>query len=202
MREDATLASVPRSGWRGALDRFIGPGATASEKWLQFTAAILSGISLPLILLGFGLGYPRWQLAIAGLLAFDTVGGVVTNATHAAKRWYHRPDRPFRDHLAFACSHATQLLLFSWIFRARDWGFFFVFVTLLIGGFLLMWVVPEILQRPVGMLLYSGVLVLALYVFPGPAGMEWFTPVFFLKLLIGHFVVDRPLHAAHSGERQ
>lgn len=191
-------APTPRSGWRGAIDHLAGPGATRIELWLQFGAAITAGLALPTVAVIAQLGWSGVQLAMAGLLAFDTIGGMVTNATHSAKRWFHRPSRTFRDHMIFASSHGIQLLVFVIGFCDGNWRLFSTFYGMLIAGFLLMWAIPSSLQRPVGTLLYAVALLLSMYVFPGPAGMEWFVPLFFLKLMLGHFVADSSYHDVAS----
>jgi hypothetical protein len=83
----------PRAGWRGEFDRFIGPGTTRAELALDLGFAVLgAGAMLVYALTSF----PQWsiiQIGVAVLLAFDISGGVVTNATSSAKRWYHRAGR-------------------------------------------------------------------------------------------------------------
>ena len=36
----------PRSGLAGQWDKFVGPGATAAELWLQFLPVVLPGLAL------------------------------------------------------------------------------------------------------------------------------------------------------------
>jgi len=82
----------PRRGLAGSWDRFVGPGATSAEEWLKLlgglllTGALVMGYLSQRELLNWSVA----QTGIALLLALDLTGGIITNATGAAKRWYHR----------------------------------------------------------------------------------------------------------------
>ena len=93
--------SKPRSGWQGNIDRFIGPGATTAELVLQFVPAVVMAIAAPLYAQSISPDFTGWQLGLIAFLAFDFMGGVLTNATAAAKRWYHRPGQGWQQHLSF-----------------------------------------------------------------------------------------------------
>ena len=92
-----TSTPQPRSGWLlGAIDQFIGPGATTAEVVLQLSAAFAVGL---LCLLSYWketsteenvLVMSKVSSVVVLLLGVDLIGGVVTNSTSAAKRWYHR----------------------------------------------------------------------------------------------------------------
>ncbi|AFG37091.1 hypothetical protein [Spirochaeta africana] len=76
----------PRTGLPGILDRFAGPGATSVELALQFL--------LPLLAAGTAVAYATYavgtwsalQYVVCALLAFDIVGGIITNSTSSGKR--------------------------------------------------------------------------------------------------------------------
>lgn len=182
----------PRRGWAGALDRSVGPGATASELMLQFLPAAIAAVAVPVFTADRGLGWTTAQTLVAALLAFDTVGGVLTNATSAAKRWYHREGRTFVQHLGFASVHALQLFLVAWLFRGMDWFFFGVYFLFLMSAATIILVMPRYLQRPVAFLLLLMGLFLARGVTSPTPGMNWFIPLFFLKLLICHLLPEAP----------
>jgi len=110
----------PRKGWRGALDRFIGPGATAAEMWLQFLPPLLAAVAAPLYALHQELEWNALQLAFAAWLAFDMTGGILTNATSSAKRWYHREGQGGKELFGFAAAHLVYLFLAAWLFRGMD----------------------------------------------------------------------------------
>ncbi|NEP44590.1 MAG: hypothetical protein F6K35_37415, partial [Okeania sp. SIO2H7] len=86
---------------RNLADRFIGPGATRGELLLQLIPPVLMALALPLVAKLGDWGWNFWQMLIAAILAFDLLGGVITNATSSAKRWYHRTGQGFGQHLGF-----------------------------------------------------------------------------------------------------
>jgi hypothetical protein len=182
----------PRRGLLGEWDKFVGPGQTRAEFWLVMIPSLVGGLALA--------GYAQWQgltwgpaqYIVAVLLAFDLVGGVITNATATAKRWYHRDGQGRRQHISFVAVHAAQLFLVAWLFRGMDWPYFVVFYGYLMAASLAIVFVPQYLQRPVALLLVVGAILLEAYGFPATPGMEWFVAVFFLKLLISHLLKEAP----------
>ncbi|NTW09360.1 MAG: hypothetical protein HGA28_07310 [Anaerolineaceae bacterium] len=182
----------PRGGWRGEWDKFVGPGQTRAELWLILVPSLLAGLAAPLYAHFSGLGWTTLQIIVAGVIALDLVGGVVTNATTAAKRWYHRPGQSWRQQLAFISVHFIHLFLVAWLFLKMDWMFFIGFYTYLIAASLIITRVRLYLQRPVALLLFLGVLLLAFYMSKPVPGLEWFIPVFFLKLLVSHLPKEAP----------
>ncbi|MEM6519011.1 MAG: hypothetical protein AAF722_06715 [Cyanobacteria bacterium P01_C01_bin.70] len=179
---------VPRKGWKGQLDRFIGPGATPAEIVLQLIPSAGAAIAAPLYASMLPIEWNSWQLGLIAILGFDLVGGVLTNATAAAKRWYHRPGQGWRQHIAFICVHLCHIGLVALLLRGAD-GFFFVGVSsylLLAAGLILS--SPLYLQRPVALGLYGVALLGDRYLFAPTLGLEWFLPLFFLKLLVSHLL--------------
>ena len=182
----------PRKGWRGKIDGLIGPGATAAEKalqiWIPLAAmGIVCGIGLYL-----GHEWTWVQYAVAAILAFDTVGGIATNLTSAAKRWNFRPGNGLKQHMLFAGLHVVQLTLLSYFFLDFDivWIVLVYAYLMLSIAFILAW--PLYLQRPVSGLVYAVSIVFCIYVFRSPEHLEWFLPLFFFKLQIGHIVREEP----------
>lgn len=186
----------PRQGWLGRWDAFIGPGATAAEEWLQ----LLGGLILAaLVSLCFVLRFPfspsLAQVIVVFLLAFDLSGGIVTNATAPAKRWYHRPSQGLRQHLTFVLPHGIHLVLVAWLFPGSPWWWFPLFYGHLVGATLLILAVPLYLQRPVAFLCYAWVIVLNILI-GSPPGLEWVVPLLFLKLLLSHLLKEAPFRPA------
>lgn len=181
-----------RSGFKGKIDSFIGPGATSAEKNIQSYIPLLAG---GLLIFSAYVGEFDWHLSqylVALILTLDMVGGVITNATASAKRWYHREGEGFKQHMAFIMVHFVQLGFFSGFFL----DFNLVWIAL-VGGYMLfastlILLTPLYLQRPVALTLYCVSLLLSLYVFESVAGLEWFLPVFYLKLLISHLLKEAP----------
>ena len=182
---------APRAGLAGQWDTFVGPGATRAELWLIVGSAVLGAVAIVAYALQQNLDWSSLQLGVAALLALDLVGGVVTNATTAAKRWYHRPGQGFRQHIGFVALHLHPFLV-AWLFRDDDWAFGFVIYGYLLLASLLILRTQLYLQRPVAMGLTVVGLVIGLVVFVPTPGMAWFVPVFYLKLLVSHLLKEWP----------
>ncbi|MBK8900419.1 MAG: hypothetical protein IPM53_04485 [Anaerolineaceae bacterium] len=202
----------PRPGLAGAWDKFIGPGATNAELWLELLGAL--GLTAVLTLINFTqrseLNWTTWQWLVFLLFAFDLSGGIITNATSGAKRWYHRPEQRFIDHVGFVALHGIHLAVVAWLFRDGDWLYFAIYYGWLLGGTAVILRTPLYLQRPLALLLYSGTLLLNSSLILPTAGLGWFIPFFFLKLLVAHLLLEAPFQpesisnrqAHHSGQRR
>ncbi|MEZ8465381.1 hypothetical protein AB6D04_14065 [Vibrio splendidus] len=191
MRIDWNLPSF-RAGFLGGLDKFIGPGATSAEKNLQLYIPFLAGALIAAYANHAELGWSWGQYLAAVLLTIDMLGGVITNATSSAKRWFHREGEGFEQHMTFIAIHFIQLTVFSWLFL--DLNLMWVAVT---GGYMMLACALVLktelyLQRPVALTLYTLSLIISLYVVESPVGLEWFLPVFYLKLLISHILREEP----------
>jgi hypothetical protein len=182
----------PRSGWRGEFDRFMGPGATRAELMLEFGFALFGGVAM----LAYALtSFSQWsiiQIGVAVLLAFDIAGGVVTNATSSAKRWYHRAGQGARQHLQFVALHVIHLVIAAWLFRSGDWLFAIVFSIYLLLTALAIVRAPLYVQRSLALGLTGVAIVMGLIVFVPTPGLEWFIPLLFLKLLVSHLLREEP----------
>ncbi len=182
------MIPVPRKGWKGQLDRFVGPGATPAEMVLQLVPSVAAAIAAPLHALSLPIDWTPWQLGAIAILGFDLVGGILTNATTAAKRWYHRPGQGWRQHMTFVFLHLFHIGLVALLFRGGD-GLFFASVSsylLLAAGVIL--ASPLYLQRPIALGLYGLALLCGGYFLAPTPGLEWFLPLFFLKLLVSHLL--------------
>ena len=182
----------PRSGLEGLIDRFIGPGATQAELWLQTIPSLLAAITAPLYALTTPVEWSFLQLVVIGILGLDFMGGVLTNATSAAKGWYHRPEQSWPNHLAFVSIHIFHVLVVALLFRGGDWTFFFGVSSYLLGASAIILASSLYLQRPVAMLLYVIALLGNIYWLTPTTGLEWFLPLFFLKILISHLLKETP----------
>lgn len=182
----------PRRGWLGRWDTFVGPGATAVEEWVQLLGGLfLTALVMLCVVLRVPTPLSTLQLALIGLLALDLSGGIVTNATAPAKRWYHRAGQQRRHHLAFVLPHGVHLALVVWLFPVGPWWWFPLFYGHLIGAAVVMLSVPLYLQRPVAFICYAWIVVLSSIV-GSPPGLEWVIPLLFLKLLLSHLLKEAP----------
>lgn len=181
----------PRAGLAGILDRFVGPGATSAELALQLVFPLGAAAGAAVYAADTVGNWSTVQYILCAALAFDIVGGIVTNATSSGKRWYHRKGQGFPQHFGFITLHLGHLALVSWAFL----GFDFVWLItagayLLVAGFGII-MSPLYLQRPVALLIYAGSVLLALYGLTPPIGMEWFLPLFYLKLFVAHLPKEK-----------
>jgi hypothetical protein len=185
--EEAKLR--PRPGAVGLWERLIGPAATRAESALIALWAVLCAAAVVAYVLAAGLGWSALQLTVATLLALDIGGGVPANASNSAKRWFHRPGQGFREHFGFTLIHvhpfARALLFpgFGWGAAAGVYAYLLVAVAVVL-------VVPLYLKRPVAFVLYCVALLASLYALGVPPGLEWFVPLFFLKLLVVHLLPE------------
>ena len=182
----------PRAGILGEWDKFIGPGTTRAELWLELGFAVLGAALVPFYSQKAGANWTGWQMAVAILIGFDLAGGVVVNASSAAKRWYHRAGQGFWQHFGFIAVHLAHIFLVAWLFAGMDWGFFVSMSLYLLLGSTLILGSPLYLRRPIAMGLVAFALPFNLYLFPSPAGMEWFVPFLFLKLMVSHTLREEP----------
>lgn len=182
----------PRAGIAGQWDKFIGPGATKSEQMLSLVPSILMAAAVMVYAYSNNLPWSLVQYSVAALLAFDITGGIITNATSSAKRWYHRNGQGFKQHFGFVALHALQIFLVAWFFRGVDVVFFggvYSYLLIAAGSVL---TVPRRVQRSVALLFMCGAILLSLYAFSPTAGFEWFIPFLFIKLLVSHLTKEEP----------
>ena len=197
--------STPGTGFQGALDRLIGPGASPAEVWLQLIPAVTAAVAATAYAISLPTAWTGWQLGLIAFLGFDLAGGVITNATSSAKRWYYRPGQGWKQHLAFVATHLVHIGLVAWFLRSGDWLFFCSVSGYLIAAASIIVGVPLYLQRPVALGLYGLALIGDRYIAAPTVGLEWFLSVFFLKLLISHLLQEtpyRPLDPSLSTEKR
>ncbi|MFD5555154.1 hypothetical protein ACFWIA_15115 [Streptomyces sp. NPDC127068] len=186
-------------GAAGWLERFMGPGKSRSE-----SAVELGGGALCAVLLAAGLWSPAasglresWstvQLVVVALAGLDLVGGVLTNATNAAKRWYHRQAPGVRRaRLLFVGAHLLHLAVLGTVVLEGDAGWMLGNAALLLAGAAAVEFAPVHLKRPVAMGAWMAAVLVNVFWLTVPAALLWFAPLFFLKLLVCHLVPEAPL---------
>ena len=189
----------PRNGLAGAWDRFVGPGATPAEQLLSVIPASLFAVAVVAYAYCQQLDWSMLQYTVAFVLGFDIVGGIVTNATSAAKRWYHRAGRRLPQHFGCAVLHVFYIFLVALLFCPHFFNFFIFHSLYLVVSALIVLTVSPYLQRSVALLLLSGGILLTLYVATPPAGLEWFPIFLYIKLLVSHLVREEPYLAQSQG---
>ncbi len=176
---------------RGVSDRLLGPGASPAETTLALGSGALAALLLPLPALRPDVPWSPVQVAVAAVLAFDLFGGVAVNASAPARRYYHRPGRNPSHHLGFVALHSVHVAVVAWLFRDSDWGYAAGVSAGLLACAALVVKSPPYLRRPVAMLSLAAALVMAPVAVP-TAGLDWFVPVLFLKLLVCYLLGDLP----------
>ncbi|MBO6896056.1 MAG: hypothetical protein JJ868_01675 [Shimia sp.] len=181
-----------RTGFGGVIDGLIGPGATSAEKALQLylpfafaTAVVLAGGV-------FDFGWSVIQFVVIAALAVDMMGGVITNATSAAKRWYFREGQGNKQHLGFVAMHVAQIALFGWAFMDLNLLWIGGVFAVLFGFSAVIVTTPLYLQRPIASFLFVVAMFLSLYVFSTPLEVQWFLPMLYYKILISHVLREEP----------
>ncbi len=160
------------------------PGTTPQEIVVLLAGAL--GVTAAAVALA-AVRAPGWsalQWASAVAVAFDFGGGLAGNATAAAKRWYHRPGR-VRARLLFYALHLHPFLV-AWAF-AFPWGQAAALYAGMLAAAALVEVAPRPLAQPVALGAVA-VAVAAAGAGTWPAGLEWFAPVYLLKLVGAHAV--------------
>jgi hypothetical protein len=164
--------------------RVSGPDATTQETvvWLAGTLGITAVAGAVAVARNPGWSALQWALAMG--LAFDFAGGVVANASSAAKRTLHGPGRT-RARVKFYASHLHPLVL-PLVF-AVSWKA----AIALYAGMLAAAALVELAPRPVAQPVAFAAVAVGLFLGCGagwPTGLEWFAPVYLLKL-IGAYAV-------------
>ena len=134
---------------------------------------------------------------IAGF-ALDIAGGVVTNATGSAKRWYHRRGQGFWEHLGFVSVHLLHILLVGSLYLGFDLEWILLASAFLLAAAAAILAVPQYLQRPVAHAGYALGVLVSLYLLDAPRGLEWFLPLLYLKVLLSHLVREEPYRPARA----
>ncbi|BDQ37205.1 hypothetical protein SYK_15650 [Pseudodesulfovibrio nedwellii] len=181
-----------RSGFYGVLDKFIGPRATSAEKKLQLYIPLLAGIVVILKSYSSQFNWSVGQQVVAFLITFDIAGGIITNSTSSAKRWFHREGQGFKSHMSFVLLHFSQIFLINIFFMDFDFIWIAAAGCYLVLACALVLCTPLYLQRTMALMLYSVGVLLSLYVFSAPVHLEWFLPLLYLKLLVSHIVREEP----------
>ena len=186
--DSSAAVPAPRPGLPGSWDRFVGPGMG----WQETTLVIGSG-SLGAVLTAWALaaqGAPLFLVILGAVLALDVIGGAVCMATETTKRWYHRPGVTTTQLASFVSLHLLHIGIVAWAFRGDGFDVTYAAAVsaLLVTAMAAVLAVPRRLKLPVAVTFFLAATGLALGVLGATPGLEWFVPVLFVKLLIGHLI--------------
>lgn len=193
-RPDLAIAwQVPeaRPGWRGAVDRFFGPGPTRAEILVQLIGVPALGLLVLAHVFSADVHLRWWGVVILAMFTIDALGGVLTNSTGAAKRWYHRPGTR-GERLRFVALHVVHLALIAGLVLDQHWGWLALNAVLLLGLAVLIEHTPLPVRRPVAMGALVAAVLLSSTLAPVPDGLGWIAPLLHLKLLVAHQIPEAP----------
>ena len=145
---------------------------------------------------------------MAGLLAFDVIGGVVANNLDSCKRFYQSAPKTgepaysafLKNHLAFSALHIHTVLVTALFSPAHYFYGIFWYVFLLAGSLVIL-KTSLYLRRPLAFLLISVAFLLNMDVISPIPGFEWLVPALMLKILYGHLVREEPYRPAPGAGR-
>jgi hypothetical protein len=80
----------------------------------------------------------------------------------------------------------------AWLYLRFDLVWLLIAATYLLFSAIVILSVPPYLQRPVALAAYACALLLSMYALARPLGLEWFLPLFCLKLLVSHLPKEEP----------
>lgn len=191
----------PRLGIKGGIDKFCGPGATRLEMILQSVVPIFAGFVAAYYGYLGEFGWSVTQYLICFVIGFDIMGGIITNSTSSGKRWYHRAGQGFTEHMFFILLHFIQITTIACLYMDFDLLWIFTVGSYLVVASTVILIIPLYLQRPVAFTLYSIAIVLSIYLLETPVGLEWFLPLFYLKLLVSHILREEPYRPDNEAKR-
>lgn len=199
VRPDLTIDwAIPdqQPGWRGTMARFFGPGQSTADAAVQAIGGLVcTGLlawHLILTLPDMSPSLEWYRVTLLAVVGVDLIGGVLTNATGAAKRWYHRPGSR-RSRLTFVVGHTVYLSTIALLVLPLDWAWLGVNVCVLLVAAIMIEAVPLTIRRPVAAGWVLVAILLNLVLVPLPSALVWFVPMFYLKLLVFHQTPEAPL---------
>lgn len=175
---------------RGALRWLHGERPTVREIFFVHAAGLGSAA------LAFGLiEGALLRRALAALLAWDVVGGVIANHTVSTSTWYRA--QPASARYLFLVLHVAQPLLLGWIdHRPSGWGIALWATTLVVA--LIVENTKRAWQWPVGLFGSVAVCLTLWSVYkPSPLAL-WFAPAYALKVAAGFAADHQRRRAAKS----
>lgn len=191
------MTTRPAFGAR-LLDKIVAPNATTTEYVLSLAAAV-AGAALATLHASLA-GLTGWRLVMVAAIAFDIIGGAVITCTEAGKRHWNPPSKPKRAEFWFVASHVAHVAAVAGLFRGIDAPWFVATAGMLLASAGVIIAAPATLRRPTAVALLT-VAVLLDSRLGATLGMEWFVPVFFLKLFVGYLVREAPALAEAPGEQ-
>jgi len=185
--------------WRcdGKFNFTAGFNPTKAERAIANYAALLAPIIL-YFAVWKELNWSIFQYAVAGFLALDMVGGVLTNSLGSMKRFLHTDKALSLNWLGklvgskflFPLVH-FQIFIVPLCFDV-NWDYSLFWYVFMIASIVVLHQLPQYIHRPVALLVVMLSIILCQEVFVGPVGLEWLAPIYILKLVLSHGVREEP----------
>ncbi|NDV18409.1 hypothetical protein GO013_03120 [Pseudodesulfovibrio sp. JC047] len=199
MSQDKFIIKKAHIDWEcpGTFSFTTGYGATKAENVLANYVIVLAPVLL-YFLVWRDLDWSLTQLVVASVLALDMVGGVVTNALGSMKRFLHTEERVARSWLEklvgsrvlFPFIH-FQIFIVPLCFAVTWWYATFWYGCMMLS-ILFIHRLPLYLRRPVSFLIIVFSIMIGPEICAPPVGMDWFAPIYMLKLVVSHGVREEP----------
>ncbi|MGF1462708.1 MAG: hypothetical protein ACFB2Z_06035 [Maricaulaceae bacterium] len=187
--------------WRysGRADGLTGAGAPVGERGLAYGFAAFATIALVGFLrLGDNPIAYGWRLPLLALFVFDIAGGAVANMLNSCKRFYNAPRQPqetgfvrwVKRPFVFSATHIHPILA-AWAFGSELWIGVFWYIAL-VAGVAATLAAPLYLRRPIATAIVVTASGVSAYGLGLGAGLEWFIPCLFFKIVLAHTVREEP----------
>jgi len=180
--------------YEGKTDVINGTGAYFEERMLGYSgAAIVTLLMLYLQFTGYT-DWTWWQLLIASYISFDLGGGFMSNSLNSVIRFYETPYKEGEG-------KSAKYLKNDWIYNGmhfhplivglvfnNDWVYAIGWQVIFFGSLAVVAITPQYLKRPISRLLTLLAIIISLYFLQSVPGFEWFIPLIFIKMVMGHMV--------------
>ncbi len=184
--------------YEGKTDVINGTGAYFEERVLGYSgAAIVTVLMLYLQFTGYT-DWTWWQLLIASYISFDLGGGFMSNSLNSVIRFYETPYKEGEG-------KSAKYLKNDWIYNGmhfhplivglvfnNDWVYAIGWQVIFFGSLAVVAITPQYLKRPISRLLTLLAIIISLYFLQSVPGFEWFIPLIFIKMVMGHMVREEP----------
>ncbi len=184
--------------YEGKTDVINGTGAYFEERMLGYSgAAIVTLLMLYLQFTGYT-DWTWWQLLIASYISFDLGGGFMSNSLNSVIRFYETPYKEGEG-------KSAKYLKNDWIYNGmhfhplivglvfnNDWVYAIGWQVIFFGSLAVVAITPQYLKRPISRLLTLLAIIISLYFLQSVPGFEWFIPLIFIKMVMGHMVREEP----------
>lgn len=200
--------------WRAPEGRgssLFGAGATGGEVLLASGTGVIGAFVVVAVALAPSSGWNLLQYAVAAVIAFDLIGGVVANGLNSAKRDHFGPPsatartvggRLVRMPVVFTALHVHPIVV-GVLYGPYLWWWGPAWCLFLVASVAVVRCSPLHLQRPVA-LASCALAALGSAFLPSPAFWSWMPVMLALKLVLAHAVQEepyRPTCAATAGSR-